>query len=169
VTTGLKRIYGNGHLHFITCSCYRRQPLLHADDRYESFLQTLETVRQRYDFLVGGYVVMPEHFHLLMSEPRKRDPSAVMFALKQTFAKRVMRKVPSLEHFWQKRFYDFNVYSHNKMVEKIHYMHHNPVVRGLVTSPSEWLWSSCPFYETGEEGLVKVDLEQVAKLTVWSD
>ncbi|MCU1306844.1 MAG: hypothetical protein JWN45_1539 [Acidobacteriaceae bacterium] len=60
MTTGLKRIYGSSHLHFITCSCYRRQPLLHADDRYESLLTTLETVRQRYQFLVGGYVVMPE-------------------------------------------------------------------------------------------------------------
>ena len=112
---------------------------------------------------------MPEHFHLLMSEPQKGDPSEVMFALKQSFARRIMKQEPSLEHFWQKRFYDFNVFSHNKMVEKIHYMHNNPVVRGLVTSASEWRWSSSRFHASGEEGLVKVELEEMTKLTVWSN
>src|SRR5271165_154729 len=71
----LKRYYGAGHFHFITCSCYRRQPLLGTPRRRDLLLTVLEQVRRRYQFVVVGYVVMPEHIHLLMSEPKEKNPS----------------------------------------------------------------------------------------------
>jgi REP-associated tyrosine transposase len=55
--------------------------------------------------------------------------------------------------FWQRRFYDFNVWSKKKINEKLNYMHFNPVKRGLVTRPLDWRWSSYPFYWSGERGL----------------
>ncbi|HEX3741831.1 MAG TPA: transposase [Terriglobales bacterium] len=79
---GLKRFYGNGDLHFITASCYRREPLLGTAYRKDLFVKVLEQVRQRYEFVVVGYVVMPEHFHLLISEPTRANPSVVIQALK---------------------------------------------------------------------------------------
>jgi REP element-mobilizing transposase RayT len=57
------------------------------------FLEVLEQVRRRYRFVVVGYVVMPEHVHLLLGEPERRNPSVVMQALKQGFARRVLRKM----------------------------------------------------------------------------
>ena len=66
---GLRRIYGGGDFHFVTCSCYRRHPLLKSARRRDIFLEILEQVRKKFRFIVSGYVVMPEHFHLLMSEP----------------------------------------------------------------------------------------------------
>ncbi len=71
---GLKRYYGSGDLHFITASCYRRQPLLATARARDLFVGVLERFRQRYQFVVVGYVVMPEHFHLLISEPEKVIP-----------------------------------------------------------------------------------------------
>src|SRR5271166_1131822 len=68
--------------HFITCSCYRRQPLLGTPRRRDLFLTVLEQVRRRYQFVVAGYVVMPEHIHLLLSEPQVKILSTVM-ALEQ--------------------------------------------------------------------------------------
>src|SRR5207245_10676525 len=73
----LKRYSGAGHFHFITCSCYQRHPWLGARRR-DLFLTILEQARQRFRFVVIGYVVMPEHFHLLISVPDKGDPSLVM-------------------------------------------------------------------------------------------
>ena len=70
----LTRYYGAGDLHFITCSCYGRQPLLGTPRRRDLFLRVLEQVRKRYEFVVVGYVVMPEHVHLLISEPQKKNP-----------------------------------------------------------------------------------------------
>src|SRR4029077_14191600 len=66
---GLHRGYGAHHLHFITCSCYQRLPYLRSASSRDLVLAILEQTRQRYRFVVVGYVVMPEHVHLLVSEP----------------------------------------------------------------------------------------------------
>ena len=86
MTKGLVRYYGNQDLHFITCSCYRRQPNLKTAKRRDLFLNILEETRCKYRFVVHGYVIMPEHFHLLITEPDLRDPSVVMKVIKQRFA-----------------------------------------------------------------------------------
>src|SRR5271168_665047 len=93
---GLHRYYGAGHLHFITCSCYRRLPLLRFARSRDRFLSVLEQTRKRYHFVVVGYVVMPEHIHLLLSEPERGNPSIMMQALKQSLARRLPREAPTL-------------------------------------------------------------------------
>ena len=82
MTKGLHRYYGTSDLHFITCSCYRRHPLLNTAQRRNLFLKILEETRRKYRFVIHGYVVMPEHFHLLMTEPEIADPSVVMKVVK---------------------------------------------------------------------------------------
>lgn len=114
----LHRYYGAGYLHFITTSCYHRRAFLSRPRNRDLFLQVLEQARCRYRFVVVGYVVMPEHVHLLFSEPERGDPSLVMQALKQGFARRLLRKLrlradpaqgqlwnEALEagHIWQRR------------------------------------------------------------------
>jgi putative transposase len=120
----LIRHYGRGHLHFITFTCYRRRPLLQSVRARNVFVQILAEVRDRYAFSLVGYVVMPEHIHLLLSEPTKGTPSTVIQVLKQRVSRRLRRKKrapagqlilnfassdDSLPRFWQRRFYDFNV------------------------------------------------------------
>ena len=83
-----------------------------------------------------GYVVMPEHFHLLITEPEVEDPSVVMKVVKERFTKLLHHGVRT-GPIWQKRFYDFNVSSSEKRIEKLRYMHRNPVKRGLVTAPED--------------------------------
>jgi putative transposase len=58
---------------------------------------------------------------------------------------------------WQPRFYDFNVYTEHKRIEKLRYMHHNPVKRGLVEEPEQWPWSSFRYYQYREAGLVGIN------------
>jgi putative transposase len=70
------------------------------------------------------------------------------------------------QHVWQKRFYDFNVWTERKRIEKLHYMHRNPVKRGLVSSPELWKWSSFRAYAFGEAGAVKVNEWTVLKMKV---
>jgi putative transposase len=164
------RHYGTNHLHFITCSCYHRQPWLESAGRRDLFLTVLEEVRQRYACVVVGYVVMPDHIHLLISEGAKGNPSRVMQALKQGFARRVLKAVrrrriagqqelfvTEAEHVWQRRFYDFNVCSDRKRIEKLRYMHRNPVRRRLVSEPEQWPWSSYRSYACGEQGPVRIN------------
>jgi len=153
---GLRRYYGQDHLHFLTCSCYHRQPWLAEPSRRELFLQILEQARQRYRFVVVGYAVMPDHIRLLISEPERGTPSTVMQVVKQRFARQVLRE-GGQAHVWQRRFYDFNVWSERKRVEKLHYMHRNPVKDGLVLEPEHWAWSSYRSYAFQEEGRVKIN------------
>jgi putative transposase len=170
---GLKRYYGRGDLHFLTFSCYRRLPLLGTVRARNVFVDVLAKIRKRYRFLLVGYVVMPEHVHLLISEPPNGTPSLVLKVLKQRVSRDLRRKrrrappgqlrlpfgrgAEGLPRFWQPRFYDFNVYSRKKKREKLEYMHANPVKRGLVGNPSAWMWSSFSFYAKGETGLVPID------------
>ena len=117
-----------------------------------------------------GYVVMPEHIHLLVTEPEQGSPSTVMQVLKQGTARALLpRRKPRdarqrelfgeepRRAFWQARFYDFNVWTTKKRIEKLRYMHRNPVKRGLVQSPEQWRWSSYRFYLLGEAGPVGIN------------
>jgi putative transposase len=172
--TGLKRYYGKGHLHFITFSCYRRLPFLKTARARDIFVRELTRVRDETEFQLVGYVVMPEHVHLLMSEPRRGTPSTVLQKLKVRVSRKMRKRRKSYgsgqlrlpfgevgeapRAFWQARFHDFNVYTQGKKKEKLHYMHANPVIRGLVRHPKDWPWSSWLFYTKGEPGLVGIDV-----------
>ena len=85
----LNRYYGQGDLHFITFSCYARRPYLGDPNARNKFLQILDEVRSRHQFQLLGYVVMPEHVHLVISEPQTGDPSKSMQMLKQTVARQM--------------------------------------------------------------------------------
>jgi putative transposase len=162
--TGLRRIHGAGDWHFITCSCHQRQQFFASVRNKDLFLQILEEVRVKHNLIIGGYVVMPEHFHLLISEPMISEPargtlSLTMQVLKQRFSRACKEKQRATElssAFWQRRYYDFNIYSEHKYTEKLRYIHRNPIRRGLVASPELWPWSSFRYYLLGEEGPVKV-------------
>ena len=88
---GLKRYYGRGHLHFLTFSCYDRLPFLESESSRNLLVNELVRVRTEYGFRLIGYVVMPEHVHLLVSEPKKGTVSTVMQMLKQRVSRK-MRK-----------------------------------------------------------------------------
>jgi putative transposase len=152
MTQGLKRYQFAGDLHFITFSCYQLNAYLASPSARSLFEETLERMRVRYRFCVIGYVVMPEHVHLLLSEPLVDPLSKALHALKLSVSK-LSRQHP----FWQARYYDFNVYSARKHVEKLRYIHRNPVRRKLVEQPQDWHWSSFRHYATGERGTVEIE------------
>jgi putative transposase len=139
----------------------------------DRFVKVLDEVRSRHAFKLIGYVVMPEHVHLLLSEPKKGTPSKVLQVLKQKVSRALRgrgtnsvpgqlslafpRRAGDSTAFWQRRFYDFNVWSEKKLKEKLEYMHANPVSRKLVVHPKEWPWSSWSYYAKGEKGLIRID------------
>ena len=148
---GLKRFQNFGHIHFVTFSCYQRRPYLNTPQSRDLFVETLEQIRQRYLLPVHGYVVMPEHVHLLLGEPPEHPLSIAIKALKLSVSKQSQERP-----FWQHRYYDFNVLTTVKVKEKLHYMHQNPVERGLVPLAELWKWSSYDFYTIRTELPVKV-------------
>jgi len=156
----LRRFQQTRQLHFITFSCYRRQRRLNTPEARRVFEWQLETVRVRFEACVYGYVVMPEHVHLLANEPERGPLSSMIQSLKQTTARKLGFDD---RHFWQRRYYDFNVWSERKRIEKLRYMHRNPVKRGLAEGPEDWPWSSFRHYLYGEEGIVEIESEWTAR------
>jgi len=104
---GLKRFHETGQLHFLTFSCYKRRPNFGTPESRNTFEAALERVRQQYGLCVYGYVVMPEHVHLLVSEPERGTLAQAMQSLKQGVARRLVLRAE--DSFWQARYYDFNV------------------------------------------------------------
>jgi putative transposase len=181
---GLHRFHHSAQSHFLTFSCYHRQPKFDTPDTCDLFVLTLEEMRQRFAMCIYGYVVMPEHVHLLVSEPgaAPRDHSVpqvrvrsldtnlgppptladAMHFLKLSFAKRLRGRIGSSSSFWQKRYYDRNLRDEREFHVKLRYLHRNPVKRGLVKDPADWQWSSFRHYALREVGLVEIESERTA-------
>ena len=157
MANNLVRFQESGNLHFLTFSCYRRLPYFRNAERREIFERALEAMRVKYDFYINAYVVMPEHVHLLLSEPKKAVLAKAIQALKISVSMQQKERP-----FWMHRYYDYNVYSQYKFQQKLKYIHRNPVSRGLVEKPEDWAWSSFRHYATGVRGVVEVESSWLA-------
>ena len=145
------------------------------------FVNALREARTRFEFLLVGWVLMPEHFHLLLQPRPAASTSGLVKDIKQPSANSVLKALqgtsdlalwrsllrsfhlPATVHghahyrVWQRRFFPFTVYTEKKCREKLEYMHNNPVKRRLVTAPADWPWSSWRFYFLGDASLLKMD------------
>jgi putative transposase len=148
-----------GTARFITFCCYHRYPLLVVNDAKLFFIKNLELIRSKYKIKIYGYVLMPEHVHLILCPPdnvrlgnligilKGRTSKEILFLWRQRYPIE-LKKYGYIENewymkqFWQKRCYDHNCRTSETALEKIKYCHKNPVNRGLVSDPGEWPWSS---------------------------
>jgi putative transposase len=188
MTRGLRRLHHSGQSHFITVSCYEREQRFDSPAPRDLFLLSLEAMRRKFVVFVYGYVVMPEHVHLLLSEPKVKVLDDAMHWLKLAFAKRwkslqrtdgvaPLALAPTMAsteeegrergispgRFWQKRSFDRNVRDAREFSNELDYIHLNPVKRGLVKEPQEWKWSSYRHYSLREIGPVEIESEWTAR------
>jgi len=145
---------------FVTFCCYRRHKFLTSPAVVAVFLEVLESLREEHAIKFLGYVIMPEHVHLILHPPDSLRLGPIVGKLKSRSASRIVseglirfpddcivRKNGVVRRaFWQPRCYDHNCRSSDKVTEKINYCHNNPVARGLVSEPGEWRWSSYNWY-----------------------
>jgi putative transposase len=176
-----RHYYGLNHLHYLTASTYRRARVFDSIRFRNHFVKTLAELRVRLGFRILGYVLMPEHFHLLIWPGERADPSQIVQSLKERTALFILKNLRENQHdpgcckmldrltlpgtvhrhgpcrVWQRRFYDLNVWSEKKRREKINYMHNNPVKRRLVSTPDQWPWSSFRFYYFEDVSMLPMD------------
>jgi putative transposase len=158
---GLKRYQQAESLHFITFSCFHRLPYLESPEPKTVVEAILEQTRARHQARIYAYVLMPEHVHLLIDEP----PAILLAQFLKSFKQAVSRQLKGpRKQFWQDRYFDRNIRGGEARSETIHYIHQNPVKRGLVGSPEEYRWSSHSHYTTGTRGVVEIESEWTARL-----
>jgi putative transposase len=141
------RHYDNlGTARFVTFSCFRRGKYLLEPGAPELLSTHLDLARSKHRFLLLGYVIMPEHVHLVLIPPVDMKLGLVMREIKSKMAREYFAKargeITGQRVFWQKRCYDHNCRSVESVREKIDYCHNNPVKRGLVREPGRYKWSS---------------------------
>lgn len=158
----------------INFSCFHRNYLLRTEEIISPFLRELEHARSVYSVKILGYVVMPNHVHLILHPEEGSDLGKIIGEIKARSAGRILSIFCSEKasilwslqtfkggrlrtSFWQARCYDHNCRSLDDVREKINYCHLNPVRAGLVADPAEWKWSSYRWYRGLEDIALEID------------
>ena len=156
---------------FVTFCCYRRQNLLTSDFRRQAFVEALDAIRSKYNLKIFGYVIMPNHVHLVIhpldNTPLGRIIGEIKVKSAVTIISKEANKLPPSCRtrkagrerwaFWQARCYDHNCRTTEALLTRINYCHKNPVGAHLVDDPGEWRWSSYNWYDGAENVPLAMD------------
>ena len=156
-----------GEFHFVTFSTYQRRQFLAPERARSIVLEVLRTCLETHAAYCYGFVVMPNHVHAILSVAHEATITSFLHAWKKTSSYRIKRfyaqeltkyheLCPENCPIWQAKFYDFNLESDKKFLEKLEYMYANPVAAGLALTILDWTWSSARFHELGEDVGVKI-------------
>jgi putative transposase len=182
--THLRRCDEPGDSHFWTISCQRRLTFFHDDAMKRIVGDGLHVLQQRFGVCLIGYVIMPEHVHVLVyPHARGNDAPIPVSKLLHAFKKHVgfrgkqrLREVwraqgelwseplniwamsdRKEQRVWNVRGYDCNVRTRDKLLENLDYCHKNSLTRALVERPQDWPWSSYRYHEFGDDSVLKMD------------
>ena len=150
-------VYGKGHLHLVTCVCFRKLPKLGEEKHRDVFVRLVEEVRVKFRFAVIGYVVMPDHFRLLMREPEIDTAANAVETIQARYRRRYNSSARLDEQVWESRSSDTHVVGGEAVAASLAQMHAEPVKAGLAASAEEWAWSSARAYAGLPEGVVTVE------------
>ena len=161
--TNLKHYDNLGTARFVTFCCYLQKKFLTELKATELLIKHIAAARSKYGFKLLGYVIMPEHVHLVMLPADGSKLGLIIREIKSKMAREyfalTMKSISGIKVFWQRRCYDHNCRSAGSTIEKINYCHNNPVKRGLVTDAGDYLWSSYNWY--AGVGDVPMEMDQM--------
>jgi putative transposase len=147
----LPRVDVEGATYFISCGTDGQRPLLWRGKLSDLIVGLYAEARDRGDIALHAYVVMPEHYHVVLTLRKEKSISALVRRAHSLFWRRGAKWLPAnVGRVWQRRFHDHLVRNEADFEQRVAYTHANPVKRGLVDDPTAYRWSSCRYWETGE-------------------
>ena len=157
----------DAHTRFMTFSCVKRRHFLDADHTKRIFLGVLARALKAHDVLCHGYVLMPDHVHLILRFQNPISCEPWMARLKSETSRNIKQThrtqkwsyaaaIPDSKPVWKDRFYVFNIFTIKKLEEKLIYLHENPVRAGLVERAIDYKWSSARRYRLGESAPIPI-------------
>lgn len=160
------------HCYFVTTSLVNRDfGFLNQEPYVKVILDSLRFLRKRQKHFLFAFVIMPNHLHLLNEPKRPYNISQVMHSFKR-FTSQEIKKILEEKDFdiwkqfqdfggalWQEGFLDENIYSERIFLEKIEYIHNNPIIKGwqLVDDRADYKYSSACYYERNKKPIVEID------------
>jgi len=177
----LKHYDHDGRARFITFCTHEKIPLLTNNVIRKIVIDSISAMRDEYGFLLIGYVIMPEHIHLVIIPRIDTRVGAIIGDIKRFSSKRIIKIFKTRNNnalldklnvcrdgnsrlaFWQRRCYDHNCRLEKSMWEKVNYCHNNPVIRRLVQKREDWEWSSYRWYHGYPNVLLEMDSAAIMK------
>jgi len=158
-----RKIYDSErYAHFVTFSCYKRRRLLEDNESKKIVIKILDSQLKLQNGKCVGYVIMPDHVHAViwfsqngqlirfMQQWKRMSSREIKYHLRMRL-RRYHEEISEDDPVWQAKYYDFNISSQEKLIEKLKYMHGNPVNSGLVLRECDWRYSSARWYERRED------------------
>lgn len=164
-------------VHYVTCVTYNRVPVFRNEEICSLFIEALSDTRAKDPFKLIGYVVMPDHVHLL-ANPIELDITKVVGKLKGRSATKMLKSLRAVNSVsvldrlqprplssgqthavWLQDFSSIDIWSHKFLRQKLQYIHMNPVRAGFCDHPAKWRWSSYHAYFPHEPGRVPIEVD----------
>jgi len=174
------RVYPESHnTYFSTNSIVKWQPLFTTEPYFEIVIESLKYCQRNKGLSIFGYVIMPDHVHLISQNSDKYSLSDIMRDFKRYTSKKITETLEAegrtglLTFFevaakientgnaykvWQDGFHPKAIFSEDFFRQKLEYIHYNPVRRGLVENPEEWRYSSAPNYFLEDDSVIALDI-----------
>jgi putative transposase len=153
ITRKLKHYFEKGQIYFVTSITKNREKIFLNHDAAKFLVVTIAYHKYVLKFLLFGYVIMPDHFHLLIQPSDEYSLSLIMKFVKGNFARKYNEFMSPVEggsrhlsvgykSVWQKEYYEYVIRGRDDFIEKLNYIHNNPIKQGLVKEQKEYEFSS---------------------------
>jgi REP element-mobilizing transposase RayT len=143
--------------YFVTATTSERRKVFTTKEASQVVIDALVFGRSQDWYLLLGYVIMPDHVHVLLAPRNGHTISEILRSLKRFTAQQLNRGNGSSGAFWQKSFYDHVIRDDEDCRVRLEYMHNNPLKAGLVKEMEDYRWSSCRNYHLGDDSLIEID------------
>jgi len=153
-----KHIEMPGYAYFITTRLANNLSVFNDESCCRLLLTDLDFYRKELNYLIYGYVIMPDHFHWIIHPSEKADVSTIMNKIKGHSSFVINRQIKHRGKLWQKGYHDHVIRNGKDFEEKVNYIHNNPVRAELTEKMADHKFSSYRNYYLGDESLIKVDI-----------
>lgn len=147
----MKRYYEDNMFYFITTVTHNRKEIFSSKIACELFIVVVTYLKHIYDFSVYGFVIMPDHVHIIIHPCGDKNISEIMKKIKGNFSRMYNKIYNSNGQIWQRSFFESVIRNPNEIIEIIKYIHNNPIRKNLVNRVDEYVYSSYMYYHGGEE------------------
>ena len=153
----IRRHFETGFAYFVTTVVHEKRSIFADDKMCKILLVTLEYFKLILDYKIYAYCIMPDHLHLILQPVGKYDLSYIMQMVKGSFSRKFNKMNDLTGQIWQKRFYDEGIRNAGMLMQKMEYIHNNPVRKNLVAAPDEYLYSSYNWYFGNIKNVLEID------------
>ncbi|OGW84406.1 MAG: hypothetical protein A2987_02275 [Omnitrophica bacterium RIFCSPLOWO2_01_FULL_45_10] len=153
----MRRYFEKGYPYFVTSITYEREPIFLNAKMCDIMLITMEYFKLLLDYKIFAYCVMPDHVHFIIQPVGKYNLSYIMQMIKGSFSRKINKIRDKNGKIWQKRFYDEGIRDAAMLMQKIEYIHNNPLRKKLVGSLGDYPHSSYHWYFGNNKSALAID------------